>query len=178
LALGVYPVAAQSDGIELIVDRSPAEGGAVTPEVGTHRFTAHSDVTITATAQQGYKFAYWIGDVQDPTSSTTRIRMGSAKSVVAVFEQDENEGWTRQEEDLIVRTGGGGGGGGGGLVATATDLWAGSSISVTGGERVVSQTIVWDIPHAAVPEPTTLTLLGLGTAFLTRIRARRQSGRS
>ena len=176
LALTVCQAAGQSSGVNLTVDRSPTEGGAVTPETGVHTFAPQSDVTITATAQDGYKFAYWLGDVEDPTSSTTRVRMGGSKSVIAVFEQDQPDAATKQQEDLIVRSGAGsGGGGGGGMIATTADLWAGGGISAMGGSSASTQTIVWKVQPPAVPEPATLTLLGLGTAILARARARSKS---
>jgi hypothetical protein len=176
LALTVCQAAGQSSGVDLTVDRSPTEGGAVTPETGVHTFAPQSDVTITATAQDGYKFAYWIGDVEDPTSSTTRVRMGGSKSVIAVFEHDQAGGPTEQQEDLIVRSAGGSGGGGGaGMIARNPDLWAGGGISAMGGSPARTQTIVWKVQPPAVPEPATLTLLGLGTAILTRARARSKS---
>jgi hypothetical protein len=177
LALTVCRAAGQSSGADLTVDRSPAEGGAVTPETGVHTFTLQSDVTITATAQDGYKFAYWLGDVEDPTSSTTRVRMGGSKSVIAVFEQEQVDAATEQQEDLIVGSAAGsGGGGGGGMITTTADLWAGGGISSMGGSPATTQTIVVKVQPPAVPEPATLTLLGLGTAILTRARARSKSG--
>jgi hypothetical protein len=175
LVQGVHPATAQS-GVDLIVESSPAAGGVITPGAGTHRFAIESEVTMTATPQEGYKFAYWLGDVSDPTSSTTCIRMAGARSVIAVFERDQTGALTEQEEDLIVRSPGGGGGGG--LVATPSDFWTGGSLSVTGGGRVVRQTIVWEIPAAPVPEPATLTLMGMGLGILARARGRSRSGRS
>ncbi len=179
LALTVCRAAGQSSSVDLTVDRSPAEGGAVTPETGVHTFTLQSDVTITAAAQDGYKFAYWLGDVEDPTSSTTRVRMGGSKSVIAVFEQEQVDAATEQQEDLIVGSaaGSGGGGGGGGMIATSADLWAGGGISAMGGSTARTQTIVVKVQPPVVPEPATLTLLGLGTAILARARARSKSGR-
>jgi hypothetical protein len=171
--LGVYPAMAQSDGVELVLDLSPAQGGMVTPGMGVHRFAPHTEVTITAVPQQGYRFAYWLGDVSDPTSSTTCIRMGISKAVVAVFEPDQAEALTQPEQDMIVESaGGGGGGGGGGLVCTARDLWMGGSISAGGGGRAGGQTIVWEFPPPSVPEPATLALMGVGAAILARAKGR------
>jgi hypothetical protein len=170
--LGVYPAKGQSDGVELVLDRSPAEGGMVTPEMGVHRFAPHAEVTITAIPQPGYRFAYWLGDVSDPTSSTTCIRMGGSKAVVAVFEHDQADDLTEPEQDMIVESvGGGGGGGGGGLVNSTHDLWMGGSIS-SGGGRSSGRTIVWEIPPQPVPEPATLALMGVGAAFLARAKGR------
>ena len=164
--LGVCPAMAQSDGVELVLDRSPAQGGMITPGIGVHRFATRAEVTITAVPQQGYRFAYWLGDVADPTSSTTSIRMGTSKAVVAVFEEDQAESETEQAHDLIVgASASGGGGGGGGLVFTASNFWVGGPISAGGAG---GQTVVWEFPPAPVPEPTTLALMGMGAAILCR----------
>jgi len=167
--LAICPAVARSDEVELVLDRSPSEGGLVTPGAGVHRFAPRADVTITALPQPGYRFAYWLGDVVDPTSSTTCIRMGISKAVVAVFEADQAETSTEPRQDVIVEShGGGGGGGGGGLVHTAANFWVGGSISVSGGTPSSGQTIVRESPSAPVPEPATLALMGLGAAILCR----------
>jgi hypothetical protein len=177
--LGVYPAVAQSDGVELVLDRSPAEGGMVTPGMGVHRFALHTEVTITAVPQPGYRFAYWLGDVSDPTSSTTCIHMGISKAVVAVFEPDQAEALTQPEQDMMVESAGGGGGGGG-LMGTARDLWMGGSISAGGGGRAGGQTIIWEFPPPSVPEPATLALMGMGATILAQAKDRsrpRNSGK-
>jgi len=176
--LGVYHASAQSDGVELILDRSPLNGGLVTPGTGVHRFAAHADVTISAVPQQGYRFAYWLGDVGDPTSSTTSIRMGSSKAVVAVFEPVQDDALLGQEHEVIVEAPPRAGGGGSGLVYAVNGFWVGGPISVGGGGKARGgRTTVVEFPSAPVPEPATLTLMGLGAAILRQAPWTR-SGRS
>ena len=169
--LAVYPAGARSDGVELVVDRSPTNGGTVAPEAGVHRFDANAEVTITAIPQEGYRFAYWLGDVTDSTASTTRIRLAGSKAVVAVFEQVQADLLDERDKDLIVAAPAGGGGGGG-LVYTAHDFWMGGPISPGGGRARPGRTIVVEFPPAPVPEPATFALMGLGAAILRRAQKR------
>ena len=47
----------------LTVQSSPPEGGTMTPPAGTHTYDDGEVVTITATANPGYRFDHWEGDV-------------------------------------------------------------------------------------------------------------------
>jgi len=178
LVQGVCPAVAQSGGVELVLDRSPLEGGTVTPGAGVHRFAMDTEVTITALPQPGYRFAYWLGDVLAPTSCTTRIRMGGPRSVVAVFDRAQDEVCPEPDPDLIVGfpAGGmrGGGGGGNGLMPSVGNFWAGGPICTGGGRTRSTCAVVWEVPSTPVPEPTTLCLLGLGTAITARMARSRQ----
>ena len=169
--LAICPAVARSGEVELVLDRSPSQGGEITPGAGVHRFASRADVTITALPQPGYRFAYWLGDVADSTSSTTSIRMGISKAVVAVFETDQAE-TSAERQDVIVESQGAGGGGGGGLVHTAAGFWVGGAVSVSGGTSSSGQTSVRESPSSPVPEPATLALMGLGAAILCRTRRR------
>ena len=177
LIQGVCPAIGQSDGVELVLDRSPLEGGTVTPGAGVHRFAADTEVTITAVPQPGYRFAYWLGDVLAPTSCTTRIRMGGPRSVVAVFDPVQDEACPEPDPDLIVGFPAGmsgGGGGGNGLGPSVGNFWAGGPICTGGGRTRNTCVVVWQAPSTPVPEPTTLCLMGLGTAMAARMALSRR----
>jgi len=63
----------------------PTGLGAVSPEVGTHTYSEGEVVTVSATADVGYEFDHWIGDVADTYSATTTVTMDGHKIVQAVF---------------------------------------------------------------------------------------------
>jgi hypothetical protein len=151
---------------ELCIEHSPVKAGTVTPQIGTHRFSANSVVTLSADPRPGYQFAYWIGDVSNPESRQTTVRVDTAKMVVAVFRtaQDGN-----QERKFSL---GGGGGGATRLVPAALDLKE-PGFSISGGPSKAKATVVpVPVPTVPTPEPTTIVLLGLGGLALRR-RTRR-----
>lgn len=59
--------------------------GTVTPPEGTHLFEADTIVPISATADPGYIFKEWSGDVEDPSQSETTLLMDEDKRVKAIF---------------------------------------------------------------------------------------------
>jgi len=115
----------QTDGIALLLQQTPAQGGTVTPEIGVHHFQIYTDVTLTAIPKQGYQFVYWLGDVSEPTVNRTNVYLDGPKIVIAVFERAEYEYIDTEEQPQCslgsgglypsaadyARTGGGGGGG-------------------------------------------------------------------
>jgi cyclophilin family peptidyl-prolyl cis-trans isomerase len=58
--------------------------GSVTPAVGDHSEPAGSEVTLTATADAGWEFSHWTGDIAATTASA-KVTMSSSKRVQAVF---------------------------------------------------------------------------------------------
>ncbi|MBN2131214.1 MAG: PEP-CTERM sorting domain-containing protein [Sedimentisphaerales bacterium] len=174
LVIGLLPAAtvvhaaeaeqAEVTAYELCIEHSPIKAGTVTPKVGMHRFSANSVVTLSADPQPGYQFAYWIGDVSDPKSKQTTVRVDAAKIVVAVFRSAQDDGMERK---LSL---GGGGGGPTRLVPSLVDL-QGPGFSISGGggtTKTVAVPIV--VPSVPTPEPTTILLLGLGALALRRKR--------
>jgi hypothetical protein len=161
LALGlphlVVGASGQTPAYDLCIEQSPTAAGTVTPNSGTHRFSADSVVVLSAEPQPGYQFAYWIGDVADPAAQRTTVRVNSPKVVVAVF---------RPAEDGLdeIRLGGGGGGG---LTATSIELGS-PGWSTGGGGKAETRTVI--VPVVQTPEPATIILLGLGTLVLRRRR--------
>jgi len=81
----------------LTVNVSPTGAGTVSLNPPGGSYTAGTVVTLTATANTGYRFSSWSGDVTG-TSNPTTVTMTANKTVTATFTQ----------------SGGGDGGGGGG----------------------------------------------------------------
>jgi Divergent InlB B-repeat domain/PEP-CTERM motif len=157
------PAQAQASGYELCVEYSPARAGTVTPDSGTHHFSANTVVTLSAEPQPGYQFAYWIGDVSNPKTPSTTVRLDTSKIVVAVFKP------TLAEETEPKISIGGGGGGGGSLVPMKVDLST-PGFSIAGGSGGGTRKVARPVPVIVTPEPATVFLLGLGTFALRRKR--------
>jgi len=59
--------------------------GSTTPEIGGHTYNEGSLVELTASADKGWKFDGWTGDVVDHASISTKVVMDSDKTVTANF---------------------------------------------------------------------------------------------
>ena len=67
--------------------------GTVTPHAGDHDYDAGTVVDLTATADEGWTFDGWNGDVADVDDETTTIPMNSDESVTVTFAaDDDNDG--------------------------------------------------------------------------------------
>ena len=191
------PAYCQTDTTALLIQQTPAQGGTVTPDLGLQQFELYTDVTLTAVPKPGYQFVYWLGDVSDPTASTTIAYLDAPKIIVAVFERIEYEFLIPAELTKTAGSGGGGlrrhtgdyarGGGGGAVKRKTQRPWAPpqppeppepepTDIPIVPGENE-SDLPVSDIPESdfpvPVPEPATVILLGLGTLFAST-RARKK----
>ena len=71
---------------EVIMGVSPAGSGTTNPPVGTHFYIENELVTVTATANPGYRFVSWDGDVADPNAPSTTVTVDTAKVITANFE--------------------------------------------------------------------------------------------
>jgi len=155
------PVRDETPAFDLLIDRSPAHAGRVTPDSGTHRFSANSTVLLRADPQPGYQFAYWLGDVSDPTAGQTTVLLNQSKVVVAVFRPEPR----RRIEDRM----GSGGGGADNLMLSATDLST-PGWSSPGGGRTHTDIIPIIVEPIHTPEPATITLLAIAALLLRQRR--------
>jgi len=164
LAVGGLTLRARADtaAYDLLIQRSPLEAGDVTPNTGAHRISANSTVTLTASPEPGYRFAYWLGDVSDPAAECTTVVVDEPKIVIAVFHSETEK---RIEEQLRL---GGAGGGSDTLALTATDLsspgWS------PGGAAKGDTKVIPTIVPVHTPEPASIALLALGAVALRRRR--------
>jgi hypothetical protein len=156
----------QSHQVELVLEQNPPEGGMVNPGSGVHHYASDSHITVSAVPQPGYRFAYWLGDVSDPGSSTTQISLNDSKAVVAVFERVVPNSLPEDEEEEKWLTAGGGGGGGAGLSPSRPDFFT-TSWSISGGAAPQAPVISGPV-FVQTPEPATFLLLGLGGTLLAR----------
>ena len=151
---------AQTSGYDLFIQGSPADAGSVTPVIGSHRVSANSSVTLTASAQPGYQFAYWLGDVSDPSAERTTIFVNEPKLVVAIFQPTPTKRIPQQP-------GSAGGGGCDMLAPTAIDLSA-PGWSPAGGRAPGDTRVVPVIVPVVIPEPATIILVAIGLLVLRR----------
>lgn len=149
----------QSGVVTLLIQQTPIRGGTISPSAGIHRFARDSQVTLTAVAQPGYQFSYWLGDVGDPAASCTTVYLNGPKVVVAVFEPVEHE--SLAESSPV-------GGAGGAVIPAAGDFANQGWSELHGSGRSAQQPSLPRFPAAAVPEPVTIILLGLGAVLLRR----------
>jgi hypothetical protein len=171
------PTYCQNENVALLLQQSPARAGTVTPIVGVHHFSPHSEVTLSANPSPGYQFLHWLGDVSDPAASSTVVRIDKPKIVIAVYEP------TKHNVREAGSGPGGGGGIGGNLFATAADYRGSTDISYTGGStnstpqyKKLKYSIIDDNESPPeVPEPATVILLGFGAilAFAKRSMKRK-----
>jgi hypothetical protein len=59
--------------------------GSTTPEIGGHAYNEGSVVGLTASADKGWKFDGWTGDVANQASATTTVIADTDKQVTAEF---------------------------------------------------------------------------------------------
>ena len=68
----------------LTTSANPSQGGTVSPASGAY-YPANSVVTLTATANPGYTFTSWTGNVASTSSPSTGIAMSAPETVTANF---------------------------------------------------------------------------------------------
>lgn len=168
LGLAALCSAETNSGYALIIEKSPYDGGVVTPGTGVHKFGLNQMVTLTAEPKPGYRFLYWLGDVTEMTCNYTSVWVDSPKIVIAVFERTEFE----LPEEIGLSSGGGAGADE--AIGVGSGWYMGSGISTSSG---YSQGYYYTTPpdndsggEQSIPEPATLILLGLGSAWSLRSR--------
>lgn len=169
-------MAQQEEQFPLLMQKSPRYGGIVTPVSGVQMAGPYQLVEISATPRQGYDFLYWLGDVTDPTNSSTTVLLDSPKLVIAVFERSEI---VSLESEGVAGVSGGGAFSPGNLtrntVSYPTVLTsAGPAIAPYKSAPSVNYIFTNDEDDdpPAVPEPATMALLAAGSLVLLRSRKR------
>jgi uncharacterized repeat protein (TIGR02543 family) len=85
----VTPNFALDSTFPLTISVSPVAGGTTTPAPGTYNHPVGTNVTITASANAGYHFVNWTGDVQGTvTNMSMTVTMDRARLLSANFELD------------------------------------------------------------------------------------------
>jgi hypothetical protein len=169
------PAYCEQDGIALMMQLSPVEGGKVNIEPGVHMYDRDSAVTLKAVPNPGYQFVYWVGNVTEPSASTTIVHLDGPKIVIAVFERSKFEIIDVAEQPQISVSGGG-------LYRSRVERGYDASGAIV--QRPPSFHTP-SIPHkppvpegndppAPVPEPTTILLLA-GGMFALNKRCRSRS---
>ncbi|HET6352510.1 MAG TPA: hypothetical protein VFG89_10350, partial [Coriobacteriia bacterium] len=74
---------------QLTMGVSPVGGGTTIPTVGSHTYNENDVIDVSASANPGYTFDHWEGDVADPNAGSTHVTMDADKSATAYFTQDE-----------------------------------------------------------------------------------------
>ena len=59
--------------------------GSINLTAGTHDYAEGEVVSLAATADEGWQFVSWTGDVTEPSSATTKVTIDSGKTVTATF---------------------------------------------------------------------------------------------
>jgi hypothetical protein len=159
--------------ISLLLQQTPVQGGTVEPGIGLHQFELNTQVTLTAIPKSGYQFVYWLGDVEDPVSSTTIVYIDGPKIVIAVFERIANEFLVTEEEATSSPNEG--------LIGHPADYAMGTE-SAIGGKRPPHYRPPPEEPKdkdfpvpEPVPEPATIFLLVAGTFLAAKTKTRKQA---
>lgn len=97
----------EEQGYSLLIQASPADAGFITPKSGVHRIGLNETVVLTAIAKPGYRFLYWLGDVENLTANETTTNLDCPKIVIAVFERED---FSLLTASTVPQNGPGGGG--------------------------------------------------------------------
>ena len=79
------PAYSQATEAVIFLQKTPAGGGIITPDIGIHKFDLYRDVTLKAVPKPGYRFVYWLGDVIDPTANRTDSYGGTRQKFCLEF---------------------------------------------------------------------------------------------
>jgi len=194
VVLGVFasPAFPQTDDeCVLLVQVTPAKGGAVAPAAGVaHNFERSETIILTAVPRPGYHFVHWLGDVSEVTANNTTITLNTPKIVIAVFAPDE---FGFLVEDTMAVSAMSGGVGGQRLSRKSVEAGRGAPGGAARKERekvgygydyeyelgtltIKEEPVPEDeietliIKEEPIPEPSTVVLFALGGLVLLRRR--------
>ena len=161
------PAFSQSNKYTLLVQQTPSDGGQVTPLAGSYKYDPGTEITLTAKPNNGYEFAYWLGDVSNQQASSTIVLLNKPKIIIAVFQPIQN--------NLNVSGDIGGGGAISGLVSNPVTIGQPASLSSGGAGKPQQQKVYAPAGEnpPVVPEPATGVLLTLGS-ILTFTKKRKR----
>jgi len=146
--------------VRLFLQQTPLQGGIISPSAGLYHYKPNAQITLTAIPEPGYDFVYWLGDVSDPTACNTTVYLNGSKVIIAVFEPTEYDS-SSDKQPLPA-------GGGGAMAVPGVPDYGRQGFSSAGGGPADSSSSLQ--ATAAIPEPATLVLLGLGGIILGRSR--------
>lgn len=86
-SMAVTYTASFSTQYQLTTAANPSNGGTVSPLSGNF-YNSGTVVPLTATANAGFTFSSWTGNVANPSFASTSITMSSAQTVTANFTQN------------------------------------------------------------------------------------------
>lgn len=81
-------------GHSLMIQSSPVNGGMISPAMpqsGVLTAQMNERMVVTAVPNPGFRFVYWLGDVEDITANSTSVTVDGPKILVAVFEREDNQ---------------------------------------------------------------------------------------
>lgn len=126
---------------------TPQEAGTVSPANG--EFDEGSEISVTATANQGWVFSGWQGD-QNGTTNPATILLNSNKTITAQFEQLEYELTLETVGEGAIQEQ---------IVATKTESYQeGTSIQLTAVPNTGWEFIEWTGDLSGSTNPATITM--------------------
>jgi hypothetical protein len=166
------PAYCQDEGIVMMLQLSPVEGGKVNIEPGVHTYDRDSEVTLKAAPSPGYQFVYWVGNVSESSASTTTVHIDGPKIIIAVFERSKFEIIEAPEQPQISVSGGGlyrsrverGSDASGATIFPVEEIHFPS----TPHNPPVPEGSDLPVPDNEVPEPATILLLAAGIFALNK----------
>lgn len=193
LAISLCCGAANAKRYMLYTDATLAQAGVVTPSVQqAHYFEDGEVVTITAQPYDGFDFVCWIGDVENPTSRTTKVVMDGPRYVVASFQVSQSNDSIQMGIKSLEE-----GGTGNTLITnnitsdsiTSTNYSSNVSSYLAAADRpgTLAKPSVVDVsapdyrrptdsnPNPIIPEPATITILAAGAVGVAVRKMRKKN---
>jgi len=158
---------AQSD-YSVLMQESPPGSGEIKPGIGVHSFGASETITLTTAPKQGYHFVSWLGDVEDPSANRTQLLVDGPKIVISVFERDQFSFAAADSPQISV---------GPESLYPRSDTYTNSisTMASSSDDSDDDDDDDSDDPEDPVPEPLTITMLGLGASLIWRKQLFRKS---